>query len=299
MPLKNIFIAALVLFLIALGAPAKQMPSTQKARLTNSASFPQIAPEANVGIYEIPTSSTATRTPTSKDEQHFYQVIKVVDGDTIAVEMNGKTVTIRLIGLDTPETVAPVRSRSPQGDSSTRVAGASFNGVNSRKPVQCFGQQASDKAKEVLTGKNVRLETDPSQGNLDKYGRMLAYVFLPDGTNLNEMMIAEGFGHEYTYNLPYKYQKEFKTAETTARERKVGLWAAGACAPAAAVTTTPIATITPASSGSYDCSHNVYNCSSFKTQAEAQHVFELCGGDANDIHKLDRDGDGKVCESLP
>ncbi|MCR4281340.1 MAG: excalibur calcium-binding domain-containing protein, partial [Candidatus Kaiserbacteria bacterium] len=53
------------------------------------------------------------------------------------------------------------------------------------------------------------------------------------------------------------------------------------------------------SSGSYECSRNAYNCSSFKTQAEAQMAFETCGGASNDIHKLDRDGDGKVCESLP
>src|SRR3990167_6162374 len=99
-----------------------------------------------------------------------YPVVRVVDGDTLAVEMNGKSVKVRLIGLDTPETVDP------------------------RKPVQCFGKEASAKAKELLTGKSIRLEKDASQGEYDKYGRLLAY----------------GYGHEYTYNLPYKYQKEFK-----------------------------------------------------------------------------------------
>ena len=209
-----------------------------------------------------------------KDSGIYYPVVKVVDGGTIAVEMNGKSETIRLIGLDTPETVDP------------------------RKPVQCFGEEASKKAKEILTGKRVRLEMDASQGKLDKYGRLLAYIFLEDGTFFNQLMISEGYGHEYTYNLPYKYQKEFKEAEKTAREEKKGLWAktiASDCSPE------------PASQneagfrapGSYECTRNAYNCSSFKTQAEAQYVFELCGGDKNDVHKLDRDGDGKVCESLP
>lgn len=141
----------------------------------------------------------------SDSSEAYYSVTKVVDGDTIAVDINGKSVTIRLIGLDTPETVDP------------------------RKPVQCFGTQASQKAKELLTGKRVRLETDPSQGERDKYGRLLAYVFLEDGTLFNQLMISEGYGHEYTYNLPYKYQKEFKQAENTAREGKKGLWAPEAC----------------------------------------------------------------------
>ncbi len=138
--------------------------------------------------------------------QNTYAVFKVIDGDTISIIKDNKTVTLRLIGLDTPETVDP------------------------RKPVQCFGKAASDKAKELLTGKTVRLELDPSQGLLDKYGRTLAYVFLRDGTLFNEYMIAEGYGHEYTYNLPYKYQKEFKEAEARARAEKRGLWADDTCA---------------------------------------------------------------------
>ena len=113
-------------------------------------------------------------------------------------------------------------------------------------------------------------------------------------------MISEGYGHEYTYNLPYKYQAEFKTAEKEARENKKGLWADSVCASESARTPTPPrAPTTVAPSGNYDCSRNVYNCSSFKTQAEAQAAFESCGGSTNDVHKLDSDKDGNVCESLP
>ena len=141
-----------------------------------------------------------------------YPVLKVIDGDTISIMKDGKAVTLRLIGLDTPETVDP------------------------RKPVQCFGKVASDKAEELLTGKMVRLEFDASQGTLDKYGRTLAYVFLPAHADVpaeiffNEYMIAEGYGHEYTYNLSYKYRKEFKEAQRRAREEKRGLWADDTCA---------------------------------------------------------------------
>jgi len=144
--------------------------------------------------------------------QNTYAVVKVIDGDTISIIKDGETVTLRLIGLDTPETVDP------------------------RKPVQCFGKVASDKAEELLTGKMVRLEFDASQGTLDKYGRTLAYVFLPAHADVpaeiffNEYMIAEGYGHEYTYNLSYKYRKEFKEAQRRAREEKRGLWADDTCA---------------------------------------------------------------------
>lgn len=164
-----------------------------------------VVPPTPSQITDVATS-IAGATTTSPLPPHTYPVVKVVDGDTIAILMNGKSVTLRLIGIDTPETVDP------------------------RKPVQCFGKAASDKAKELLAGKTVRLEFDASQGTLDKYGRTLAYVFLADGIFFNEYMIAAGYAHEYTYNLPYKYQVGFKEAEKRAREEKKGLWADETCA---------------------------------------------------------------------
>jgi len=239
-------------------------------------------------------SATAVNAVNAKPEispvpETYYPITKVVDGDTIVVNMNGKNETIRLIGLDTPETVDPQSS----------LRSRSYYGGVGQAPVQCFGEEASKKAKEVLDGKSVRIEMDASQGERDKYGRLLAYVFLEDGTLFNQLMIAQGFGHEYTYNLPYKYQEEFKEAEKLAREEKKGLWAPEACAQSAGIVSPNPVTSAVAFSGSYDCAKNVYNCSSFKTQAEAQHVFELCGNNKNDVHKLDSDGDGRVCESLP
>ena len=163
--------------------------------------------------------------------------------------------------------------------------------------MQCFGKAASDKAKEMLTGKNVRLEMDASQGTFDKYGRTLAYVFLPSGTNFNEYMIAEGYGHEYTYNLPYAHQARFKAAEQRARAEKKGLWADEACA---AESERTYRAVTPApADGRYECSGNTYDCASFQTKAEAEAAFAACGGSANDVHYLDADEDGKVCELLP
>jgi len=127
-------------------------------------------------------------------------VLRVIDGDTIKVLIDNKEDTVRLIGIDAPET------------------------TDSRESIQCFGKEASNKAKEMLDGKTVTLESDSTQGERDKYGRLLRYVFVDD-LNFNKLMISEGFAHEYTYQSnPYKYQLEFKSAQKLARENKVGLW---------------------------------------------------------------------------
>jgi len=133
-----------------------------------------------------------------------YKVLNVIDGDTVKIDLNGGE-TIRLIGIDTPETVHPT------------------------KPVQCFGKEASQKAKDILLDQYVTLELDPSQGQTDKYGRTLGYLFLSNGENVNKMLIEEGYAYEYTYSRPYKYQSEFKLAEQEAKENKKGLWADGVC----------------------------------------------------------------------
>lgn len=95
--------------------------------------------------------------------------------------------------------------------------------------MQCFGKEASDHAKQVLTGQNVSLAADPTQGDKDKYGRLLRYVFLPDGTNFNLEQIQEGYAFEYTYDIPYEYQSQFKRAQDEARNANKGLWAPNTC----------------------------------------------------------------------
>lgn len=152
----------------------------------------------------VETSASAPIEETTAEE--FFEVVSVIDGDTLKVNINGTTETLRLIGIDTPETVDP------------------------RKPVQCFGEEASKKAKETLTDKKVRLEADSTQGERDKYQRLLRYVYLEDGTSFNKLMIEEGYAHEYTYQSnPYKYQTEFIDAEKSARENKRGLWGEATC----------------------------------------------------------------------
>jgi len=213
-----------------------------------------------------------------KELDQFFKVVSVIDGDTIKIDMNGKNETLRLIGIDTPETVDP------------------------RKPVQCFGQEASNKAKELLLGRKVRIEKDATQGDLDKYDRLLAYIWREDGLFYNEYMVKQGYAHEYTYDTPYKYRAQFKADETYARENQLGLWSPNTCNGDTTKENSAPPIITPSNVSVPEgttCSSNAYNCSDFKTHAEAQAVFEYCGGVDNDIHKLDSDGDGQSCESLP
>lgn len=131
----------------------------------------------------------------------FYRVIKASDGDTITVDMNGKQESVRMIGVDTPETHKP------------------------NTPVQCFGPQASDYTHKNLDGKTVRLEADPTNDNRDRYDRLLRYVYLEDGTLYQRRLITEGYGFAYT-SFPFQKKDEFIQAQTEAQTAKRGLWTA-------------------------------------------------------------------------
>jgi micrococcal nuclease len=124
----------------------------------------------------------------------YRQCTRVVDGDTIVLDGNER---VRLIGVDTPETVHP------------------------SKPVEFFGKEASAFTKRTVEGKKVRLKYDWQLK--DKYGRTLAYVYLSDGTLLNAEIIKQGYGHAYT-KYPFKYLEDFRKYEREAREQGKGLW---------------------------------------------------------------------------
>jgi micrococcal nuclease len=130
----------------------------------------------------------------SDEEASVFKVERVIDGDTILLT-NGEKV--RLIGVDTPETKHPL------------------------KPVEYFGQEAYLFTKKMVEGKKVKLEFDWQER--DRYGRLLAYVYLLDGTFLNAEIIKQGYGSAYT-RFPFKYLDEFREYEREARENKRGLW---------------------------------------------------------------------------
>lgn len=141
----------------------------------------------------------------AKEEGVKYKIIQVVDGDTIRIEVDGVVESVRIIGMDTPEVVDP------------------------RKPVQCFGVEASNQAKKLLSSQTITLEIEESQGTRDKYRRLLGYIIMPDGRDFGTVMISSGYAYEYTYNTPYKKQSIYKQAQAEAREAELGLWSPETC----------------------------------------------------------------------
>jgi micrococcal nuclease len=133
------------------------------------------------------------------DETEFYPVTYVKDGDTFDVKIGRKIVTVRMLGIDTPETVDP------------------------GKPEQCYGKEASDETKRLLTGKSVRLKLNPNREEKDRYGRYLAFVYL-DEVMVNQLLLEKGFAREYTFGKAYLYQREFRDVESQAKQGKKGLW---------------------------------------------------------------------------
>lgn len=149
---------------------------------------------------DLQTKSEETKPTVQEVKEELYPVTKVIDGDTIKVKVGNKYQTVRLIGIDTPEV-----------------------NVN---PHECFGDEASEYLKSLLSGKKVKLEKDDSQGDKDKYSRWLRFVWLGD-LNLGEIMIREGYAYEYTYDKAYKYRDLYKQVEREARDANKGLW--GSC----------------------------------------------------------------------
>ncbi len=149
-----------------------------------------------------PKFSPAVETVQKEASQSGVLVTKVLDGDTIEIEGGEK---VRYIGVDTPETVDP------------------------KRPVGCFGKEASSENKKLVEGKRVILEKDIE--DKDKYGRLLRYVFLPleNGQTLfvDDYLIREGFGKLLIIPPDIKYQERFTQAQTEARINKRGLW--GSC----------------------------------------------------------------------
>lgn len=126
-------------------------------------------------------------------------VTSTVDGDTIRVRFRGRDLDVRLIGVNTPETVDP------------------------NEPVQCYGPQASHFTARRLTGRSIRLELDVER--LDRYGRTLAYVWL-DGRLFNRTLVAEGYAVVSTYPPNVRYVGVFEAAQRIAKREGRGLWSA-------------------------------------------------------------------------
>lgn len=134
-----------------------------------------------------------------------YAVTAVVDGDTIRINRDGRDETVRLLGIDTPET------------------------KDKRKTVECFGREASAQTTRLLSGSRVSIEPGPEAR--DKYGRTLGYVWTEDHRLINLELVRDGYAREYTYDrsLPGAHVDALRTAERDARSAGRGLWSPTSC----------------------------------------------------------------------
>jgi len=166
-------------------------------------------PSAGTKLVSPTTTTTYTLTATNAADRAtdrvtlavvstLPKVTRVIDGDTIEVDIGGKLYKVRYIGIDTPETVHP------------------------SKPVECFGKEASEKNRQLVEGKTVRLEKDVSE--IDSYGRLLRYVWVGDNF-VNDYLVRQGYAYASTYPPDVKYADQFVQAQREARENNRGLWA--------------------------------------------------------------------------
>ncbi len=138
-------------------------------------------------------------TNTNISQSALATIVSVVDGDTIVLRVQNQTETVRLLGIDTPETVHPT------------------------KPIECFGPEASAFTKATLVeGSLVKLVRDVEPR--DRYQRLLVYLFLADGTLFNQLLIDRGLARTLSIEPNTAFASQFASHESSARNRRVGLW---------------------------------------------------------------------------
>lgn len=134
------------------------------------------------------------------DEQTLYKVTYVADGDTFMADIEGYEITVRVLGVNTPEVKHP------------------------KKPAECYGSEASEETKKLLLKRSVRLVANPGREAEDKYGRYLMYVYRDDGLFLNEHLLKNGFAREFLVGKPYEKRDEFLSDQAGAKSAHAGLW---------------------------------------------------------------------------
>ena len=212
----------------------------------------------DAAVIAVPVLLAAVLSVLAPAATEAQRVERVVDGDTIVVEGVGR---VRLIGVDTPETVNP------------------------RRPVEFFGREASAFTKRLLEGRSVRLEYDRER--TDRYGRTLAYVHLVDGTFANAEIIRRGYGHAYT-RFPFRYLDRFRRLEREARSAGRGLWDPAASPARAAGNPRGTAAGVPWD----DDGNGRVTCA----EARRHGIAPVLRSHPAYVYMRDGDGDGVVCE---
>jgi micrococcal nuclease len=195
----------------------------------------------------------------------YAELIEITDGDTIRVQFeDGTTARVRYIGMDTPET----------GDA--------------------LSIAATDRNSELAAGKTAMLVKDVSE--VDRFDRLLRYVIV-QGVFINYELVRQGYAWAKSYPPDTACDAAFRQVQTSAQSAQIGVWAPFPL---------PLPTVASRSEtidpgpAACSCTGNIYNCDAFSTHAQAQSCFDYCVSvGAGDVHRLDGDGDGSACESLP
>ena len=190
-------------------------------------------------------------------------VSNVVDGDTLDVVLaDGKRERVRLIGIDTPERGA------------------------------CYSAKATSRARTLAQGKRVVLKGDATQDTRDRYGRLLAYVWLPGGKDLGYQLVAGGFAKVYVYDRAFQRLSAYRNAEASAKGAVAGQWKA--CAAAKPKPVAPVAPPSGSCHPSYSpCLPIVGDLDCADIRAMGLAPVRVLGSDP---YRLDGDDDGYGCE---
>ncbi len=186
-------------------------PAPEPAVEESAAASPSPSSPATATPVATATPKPAPAKPPAAAAAALVPVVSVTDGDTIKVRIGGTTEKVRVIGIDTPE-----------------LSGG-----------ECYAQQAASKMQSLVQSKQVRLTRDATQDDRDRYGRLLRHVALADGRQVAKILIAGGFGEEYTYDEPYAGRAAYRAAEEAARQAGRGIWSSGCRAPVDAAPVAP------------------------------------------------------------
>jgi endonuclease YncB( thermonuclease family) len=232
----------------------RKKPRTTKARKT---------------VGDRPTASPQPKH--ARPDRRLYAVLDVVDGDTVEAAYRGGE-SVRVIGIDTPETVHP------------------------SVPDECGGAAASAAAERILGGKSVALVFDRSQGRRDAYGRLLAYLQVPGTGDFGLTMIKRGLAAEYTYDIAYERQTRYQRAEARAQAADKAMW--GKCGGPDTPAKQPGSQAEPKQPPGGRCEPGYDPCvPPYPPDVDCSDVDGPIRVTGSDPHGLDADGDGSACES--
>ncbi len=245
------------------GTPSSEQPTADSTPSSEAEPEPETKTEGKAG-----NKARNDEDPPAEPDRRIrrYAVLRVIDGDTVELDYKGGT-TVRVIGIDTPETVSP------------------------SVPDECGGQAASNAARQLLEGERVAIRFDATQGRRDVFGRLLAYLTIPGVGDFGLAMLKRGRAAEDTYDSSYLMQDRYQAAESRAKRVDRNMW--GKCGGP----DTPMRAVAEPASPDSSCASGYDPCiPSYPPDLDCADVDGPIRVTGNDPHGLDAEGDRIACE---